>query len=434
MLNAGYYPAVIHSVVTGKYSSCRLDGIAEHPGATAAHLTFRRVRNYGMVMNLETSCGASMRLPDSLPEFICRLITALLVLCLGLPAALHAQTRDACLSASGRNVTTICYRALENGNRDASVYQRIVTEHFNRGEVARAKQMLGTAMSIHGETEPLVALQVIVYGDSSAPNTATERDVSEASAQQFGLLKSLCLTNDGEDGLVACRRYLQVADDTDSVVAVRLEALISIQVTQSPPTTSSVPAAGVNAELSGADAADGRGSDTASGSASVGEPAQNVAAGRAVVREIQKELNATGFEAGTADGVVGGQTRDALGRFYQATALPVRTSFDPETLSDLRLERARLKMAQELYALSREASEKGDATLAMDYLEQADQRSTLLGVPADYADKLDTLLTRLDLLIAQVRQLQIESDRRKARYSRRQQGMRDVSASVLGQP
>jgi hypothetical protein len=379
-----------------------------------------------------------MCLPDSLQKFIWRLIAALLVLCLGVPAALHAQTRDACLNASGRNVTTICYRALENGNREASVYQRIVTEHFNRGEVARAKQMLGTAMSIHGETEPLVALQVIVYGDSSAPNTATERDVSEASAQQFGLLKSLCLTNDGEDGLVACRRYLQVADDKDSVVAVRLEALISIQVTQSPPTPTGVPAAGASTELSGAKASNGSGSDTesgtASGTAAVGEPAQSVASGRAVVRDIQKQLNDIGFEAGAADGVAGGQSRDALARFYQATALPLRTSFDLETLSDLRVEKARLKMAQELYALSREASEKGDATLAMDYLEQADRRSTLLGVPADYADKLDTLLTRLDLLIAQVRQLKIESDRRKARYSRRQQGMRDVSAAVLGQP
>lgn len=375
-----------------------------------------------------------MRQSDSQQKSVWKLFAALLVLCLGLQAALHAQTRDACLSATGRNVATICYRALENGNRDASVYQRIVTEHFNRGEVARAKQMLGTAMSIHGESEPLVALQVIVYGDSPAPNTSTERDVSEASAQQFGLLKSLCLTNDGEDGQVACRRYLQVADDKDGVVAVRLEALISIQVTQSPPTTPGVPTAGENAKLIGTDEADGSGSDTASGSAPADEPAQSIASGRAVVIDIQKELNSIGFEAGAADGVVGGQTRDALARFYAATALPVRTSFDLETLSDLRVERARLSMARELYALSRKASEKGDATLAMDYLEQADRRSTLLGVPAGYTDKLDTLLTKLDLLIAQVRQLQIESDRRKTRYSRRQQGMRDVSAAVLGQP
>ena len=401
----------------------------------SGHLSFRREHNCGMVMNPETLFVASMRLSDSQQKSVWQLLAALLVLCLGLPVALHAQTRDACLSASGRNVTTICYRALENGNRDASVYQRIVTEHFNRGEVARAKQMLGTAMSIHGETEPLVALQVIVYGDSSAPNTSTERDVSEASAQQFGLLKSLCLTNDGEDGLVACRRYLQVADDKDGVVSVRLEALVSIQVTQSPATTTGVPADGANAELSGADAADGSASDTASGgTASVAESAQRIASARAVVIDIQKELNNIGFEAGAADGVIGGQTRDALARFYQAAVLPVRTSFDPETLSDLRVEKARLKMARELYALSREASEKGDATLAMDYLEQADRRSTLLGVPADYAGKLDKLLTKLDLLMAQVRQLQIESDRRKARYSRRQQGMRDVSAAVLGQP
>lgn len=52
--------------------------------------------------------------------------------------------------------------------------------------------------------------------------------------------------------------------------------------------------------------------------------------------EIQKQLLALGYQAGTADGIMGNRTVNALKKFQQDNNLPVTGQADYETMGKLR--------------------------------------------------------------------------------------------------
>jgi hypothetical protein len=58
----------------------------------------------------------------------------------------------------------------------------------------------------------------------------------------------------------------------------------------------------------------------------------------AVIARAQSRLNALGFPAGSADGIAGGRTRQAIRQFQQAKGLPATGELDAATLSALGLE------------------------------------------------------------------------------------------------
>ena len=54
-----------------------------------------------------------------------------------------------------------------------------------------------------------------------------------------------------------------------------------------------------------------------------------------IIRDVQKELNARGYDAGTPDGELGSKTRSALRRFQAENGLPESGRVDRETAEKL---------------------------------------------------------------------------------------------------
>ncbi|HET9531354.1 MAG TPA: peptidoglycan-binding protein [Blastocatellia bacterium] len=61
--------------------------------------------------------------------------------------------------------------------------------------------------------------------------------------------------------------------------------------------------------------------------------------GRDLIMEAQRVLNEKGYDAGSVDGVMGPQTRSAIGRFQRDNRLPVTRRLDRETVERLGISR-----------------------------------------------------------------------------------------------
>jgi len=235
------------------------------------------------------------------------------------------------MSANVADALTICQSLIDQGSRNANVYWRITSALYQDDQIQESKKQL--------------------LAESAKRNQ---------SSMDRGALKIACLTKSGDVGISACQRYLELTNEAQAEVEVEPVNEFQTALTD---------------ESQRADEFDAR-----------------QAAYNQLVKNVQSGLNKLGFDAGTADGVPGARTRNALQDFYITTRQPAQNTISEQTLADLNAAQAQLSVAQVLLQGSQQALRSGDAILAQSKLGEAENSSLLLSVPPGLKSEIQARL------------------------------------------
>lgn len=307
------------------------------------------------------------------------------------------------MSANVADALTICQSLIDQGSRNADVYWRITSALYQDDQIQESKNLLNDALRLHPGNEKLETLKQIIYTDVTEQQLLAESAKRNQSSMDRGALKIACLTKSGEVGISACQRYLELTNEGGDRIQARLDFLQPTQPSsqlatapQEPEKPTEIVAesstqAEVEAEVEVEPVNEFQTALTDE-SQRADEFDARQAAYKQLVKNVQSGLNKLGFDAGTADGVPGARTRNALQDFYITTRQPTQNTISEQTLADLNAAQAQLSVAQVLLQGSQQALRSGDAILAQSKLGEAENSSLLLSVPPGLKSEIQARL------------------------------------------
>jgi len=303
-----------------------------------------------------------------------------------------AQSVDECMSAQVNDAVELCQRIIDNGSRNSDVYWKLSSAQYQSGQVDQANKTLDDALRLYPGDTRLESLKEIISTNTSEQALIARSARLNQNSLDKGAMKISCLTKNGDVGISACKRRLELTNQDGDRIRARLASLEEIQeanrlalaptepvVTQEKtvtiPEPTPEPEPFTEAEEPEAD------------------PQQAIAEARreaykSLVSDVQSRLNAFGFNAGYPDGVPGANTRRALADFYVATGASPVTSITDVTLEDLQSEESKLERANVALRESQQALTEGNRTMAIARLDEAKELSGLLKVPEAHARAL----------------------------------------------
>lgn len=320
----------------------------------------------------------------------------LLVASLLANSLVHAQSVDDCMSARITEALDICQSLIDNGSRNSDVYWKLSSVQYQSGQVELANQTLGDALRLYPGDTRLESLKEIISTNTSEQALIARSARLNQNSLDKGAMKIACLTKNGDVGISACKRRLELTGQDGDRIRARLATLEEAQqanrlavapvqpnpvvkLTEAPvgltPTPEPEPFAEPEEEAS--------------------DPQTLIAEARReayknLVSDAQSRLNAFGFNAGFPDGVPGANTRRALADFYRATGATPVTSITDLTIEDLDSEKLKLDFATQLLRESQQALRDGHRTKATARLAEARKASGLLKVPEEHERALRT--------------------------------------------
>ncbi len=371
-----------------------------------------------------------------------------------LPRQAVAVTVAECLDQSHNpTAARICQELIDNGNRTAAVYLRLAQALNVTGKRSESYQSIEEGLKAYPGHAGLIELKAIVrsnlseqeYLDAQARKGPSKKAANKAKLR---ILRIKCLKKSGREALEACDEFVALGGENDEIDQQRESLLASLPAPPKPPAptdTAKVPPP--PEEPKSARVIDITPTPTPAPVppevAEITENPQQVkdreayARQLAVVRKIQAELNALGYQAGIPDGLPGLKTRTAIERFYADTAIGPQQSIGQSLLDDLeRAQRIRSE-ALALYEQSRAALTGGDATTANDLFNSAQQLASWVAPTDDLAGQIANGLasqqrqeTARLAEVEQKRQQQIQADEEIKRRDAARQTARKLMASA----
>jgi len=344
------------------------------------------------------------------------LLGALAVLAIGSAASApaRAQNVDDCMRASPARAVSLCRAVIDAGHANADVWTQLALSLDKAGDVEGAERAIADGLRRYPRDADLLELRERLATDLREDEQLDRALRRNDSAMARGRLKLECKVGKGQAGIEACRRYLEMTDVDGAEIRERLAGLelanaaegvgrsvpapVPTPVPVPPPVPPSQADAG-NAPADGGPTAVGGKSASDVGPGAIPDPPATPAptpapdpallARRARVTAIQRALDALGLPVGTADGIAGQRTLQALDRFETSTGRDIGRRLDERTLAALEDERVRLDEARDALAASRRAARDGRVDEARGLLAGAESSSALLEVPPSYRAELD---------------------------------------------
>ncbi len=319
-----------------------------------------------------------------------------------------AQSVDQCMSARVNDALELCQRIIDNGSRNSDVYWKLSSAQYQSGQVDQANQTLDDALRLYPGDTRLESLKEIISTNTSEQALIARSARLNQNSLDKGAMKISCLTKNGDVGISACKRRLELTSVDGDRIRARLSSLQEIQeanrqalaptapdstpdqaVTSFEPAPESVASIEPTPEPEPFTEAEAEEQQL--------DPQQAIAEARreaykSLVSDVQSRLNAFGFNAGYPDGVPGANTRRALADFYTATGASPVTSITDVTLEDLQSEKSKLERANIALRESQQALSAGDRARATEKLAEAKALSGLVKVPDAHAKALATVL------------------------------------------
>jgi len=288
----------------------------------------------------------------------------------------RAQSIDTCMRAEPAAAIPLCEALIAAGEATAAVHVQLVLSLDKTGRTADARQALDRGLGAWSSDRDLLDLRERFTASTSEREQLEQAGERNASALSQGRLRLLCLTRNDTTGADACREHLASTDKDGERLRERLAGIERELAASAPSTevasarTPVTPPAGSDSSSPPAAAPPPSAVDESDGDPTPVQPftpseqVENAAppraadvARRARVADIQRALNAMGFDVGRADGIPGRRTREALANFAAQRGIDDVLSFDEQTLA--RLDEARAE------ALARaQAEEAGEAARA----------------------------------------------------------------------
>jgi|GEM_PF-3128668 len=300
----------------------------------------------------------------------------LIIAAFGSGGIARAQSIDTCMRAEPAAAIPLCEALIAAGEATAAVHVQLVLSLDKTGRTADARQALDRGLGAWSSDRDLLDLRERFTASTSEREQLEQAGERNASALSQGRLRLLCLTRNDTTGADACREHLSSTDKDGERLRERLAGIERELAASAPSTevasarTPVTPPAGSDSSSPPAAAPPPSAVDESDGDPRPVQPftpseqVENAAppraadvARRARVADIQRALNAMGFDVGRADGIPGRRTREALANFAAQRGIDDVLSFDEQTLA--RLDEARAE------ALARaQAEEAGEAARA----------------------------------------------------------------------
>jgi len=300
----------------------------------------------------------------------------LIIAAFGSGGIARAQSIDTCMRAEPAAAIPLCEALIAAGEATAAVHVQLVLSLDKTGRTADARQALDRGLGAWSSDRDLLDLRERLTASTSEREQLEQAGERNASALSQGRLRLLCLTRNDTTGADACREHLSSTDKDGERLRERLAGIERELAASDPSTevasarTPVTPPAGSDSSSPPAAAPPPSAVDESDGDPTPVQPftpseqVENAAppraadvARRARVADIQRALNAMGFDVGRADGIPGRRTREALANFAAQRGIDDVLSFDEQTLA--RLDEARAE------ALARaQAEEAGEAARA----------------------------------------------------------------------
>ena len=303
------------------------------------------------------------------------------------------------MSANVADALTICQSLIDQGSRNANVYWRITSALYQDDQIQESKKMLDDALRLHPGNEKLETLKQIIYTDVTEQQLLAESAKRNQSSMDRGALKIACLTKSGDVGISACQRYLELTNEGGDRIQARLDFLQPTRPSSQLATAPQEPEKPTEIVADRSTQAEAEVEPVNEFQTALTDESQRAdefdarqAAYNQLVKNVQSGLNKLGFDAGTADGVPGARTRNALQDFYITTRQPAQNTISEQTLADLNAAQAQLSVAQVLLQGSQQALRSGDAILAQSKLGEAENSSLLLSVPPGLKSEIQASL------------------------------------------